>query len=700
MRRHLILRAAFILGVSAPAARAQEAEPPKHANYEFEFSTVDVEDAHRTAVTKGLEWIARQQCTTCHSDPHGKDVALAGTWLSKQECVRCHFTVPGQPLAGSDENATTSGIRSLVTRLNETPANAESSATATLLAGIRDAAGILPRACTRNAPAGKLVTYLGVGVAPVPELLRRHVKLPAEMGLLVETVDQDSPAQNTGIERYDILEKINEQLLVNQEQFSVLIRSYRPGTQITLELIRANQPQTVSATLVEREVAAGEAMGGGNAVADLDNDGFVDVLVANTRQHPYIEIDRGQGSDVRHQPVTAAEGATSAPTNDNGAGAAVDGFGTHERAQVTYLGVQTSAPKAALAGQLKLPEGLFLLVDGVDTGSPAEAAGLGAADVLQQLDDQVLMNTDQLGVLIRSRKPGDEVTLTLIRSGQQTKVRATLGHRDAPGAAMNGYLSVYREALAGSDRDLANFHNAAIADDWRLYGRYAIDLFDASAPSASDEEFVRRVYLDLVGSAPSSEEIKAFLDDSRTDKRQRLIDDLLSRPDVFAKFKGVSSLEWSDAEHALRLTSQQGANRRLLAKDATGNVLFEGQVDTDDERGRLPTAIAAKLALMLEGIDRRQAPPDVHTALDRVVSITAAEASLEQVVQTLRKETGVNIVVNAKALKSAGVDASLTFALHDVKLSTALKTIAMLLDGTGKAVGYTVDDGVIVISTK
>jgi hypothetical protein len=54
----------------------------------------------------------------------------------------------------------------------------------------------------------------------------------------------------------------------------------------------------------------------------------------------------------------------------------------------------------------------------------------------------------------------------------------------------------------------------------------------APAQIAGDEEFLRRVTLDLTGTIPTSAEALAFLADTRTDKRARKIDDLL-RSDVF-----------------------------------------------------------------------------------------------------------------------------------------------------------------------
>jgi hypothetical protein len=47
---------------------------------------------------------------------------------------------------------------------------------------------------------------------------------------------------------------------------------------------------------------------------------------------------------------------------------------------------------------------------------------------------------------------------------------------------------------------------------------------------ASDNEFLRRVYIDVVGSLPSPKEVRDFLADTRPDKRARKIDELLADP--------------------------------------------------------------------------------------------------------------------------------------------------------------------------
>ena len=47
----------------------------------------------------------------------------------------------------------------------------------------------------------------------------------------------------------------------------------------------------------------------------------------------------------------------------------------------------------------------------------------------------------------------------------------------------------------------------------------------------TDEEFLRRVYLDVVGLSPTTQEVRAFLADKRADKRALVIDALLERPE-------------------------------------------------------------------------------------------------------------------------------------------------------------------------
>jgi hypothetical protein len=62
------------------------------------------------------------------------------------------------------------------------------------------------------------------------------------------------------------------------------------------------------------------------------------------------------------------------------------------------------------------------------------------------------------------------------------------------------------------------------------------------SPQCSDREFIRRAFLDAAGILPTPDEQSAFLKDQRADKRARLIDSLLERPE----FVDYWSYRWSD----------------------------------------------------------------------------------------------------------------------------------------------------------
>jgi hypothetical protein len=54
------------------------------------------------------------------------------------------------------------------------------------------------------------------------------------------------------------------------------------------------------------------------------------------------------------------------------------------------------------------------------------------------------------------------------------------------------------------------------------------------APPASDEEFLRRIHLDLIGRIPTVTEARTFLDSPAQDKRAKLVDALLASPEYAA----------------------------------------------------------------------------------------------------------------------------------------------------------------------
>jgi len=62
------------------------------------------------------------------------------------------------------------------------------------------------------------------------------------------------------------------------------------------------------------------------------------------------------------------------------------------------------------------------------------------------------------------------------------------------------------------------------------------------SPPAADHVFLRRAYLDTLGVPPTAEEARAFAADTRVDRRERLIDRLLARPEFADRW----ALIWAD----------------------------------------------------------------------------------------------------------------------------------------------------------
>jgi hypothetical protein len=134
--------------------------------------------------------------------------------------------------------------------------------------------------------------------------------------------------------------------------------------------------------------------------------------------------------------------STQAPVRAGGvlavAGGAAKGTGKTEK--VTYLGTVTSPASASMREQLKLPKGAGLVVDSVEAKSPAELAGVKQHDVIEKLNDQLLVNTDQFNALLRSMKSGDEVTLAIVRQGERQSLKAKLAEHEGKVGVADGML--------------------------------------------------------------------------------------------------------------------------------------------------------------------------------------------------------------------------------------------------------------------
>ena len=87
--------------------------------------------------------------------------------------------------------------------------------------------------------------WIGVNVAPVDATLRSHLTfLPADSGLIATEVVPDSPAAKAGVQKADILAKIDGKPLASQEVMVEVIQKSE-GKPVEVELFRAGKPQVL-----------------------------------------------------------------------------------------------------------------------------------------------------------------------------------------------------------------------------------------------------------------------------------------------------------------------------------------------------------------------------------------------------------------------------------------------------------------------
>jgi S1-C subfamily serine protease len=92
-----------------------------------------------------------------------------------------------------------------------------------------------------------------------------------------------------------------------------------------------------------------------------------------------------------------------------------------------YLGIRYIPLNPAIAAQLGINEKDGVVVGDVVSGSPAAQAGIQAKDVISAVDGQTLRGDSALAGATYNHKPGDQITLTVLRQGQSIQVPVTLG---------------------------------------------------------------------------------------------------------------------------------------------------------------------------------------------------------------------------------------------------------------------------------
>ena len=101
------------------------------------------------------------------------------------------------------------------------------------------------------------------------------------------------------------------------------------------------------------------------------------------------------------------------------------------RTSLPYFGILGKDVTDALSKELNMPKGVIVMQ--VEEGSPAMENGIQATDVITSLDGSEVESMQDYMAILRDRKPGDTISVSLWRKGKseykETKVNITLAKR-------------------------------------------------------------------------------------------------------------------------------------------------------------------------------------------------------------------------------------------------------------------------------
>ena len=250
--------------------------------------------------------------------------------------------------------------------------------------------------------------------------------------------------------------------------------------------------------------------------------------------------------------------------------------GGHDKAPkvpMTFLGVETSQVPDVVSEQLGMAKGLGLVVEYVVPNSPAASAGIQQNDILKMLNDQILIEPSQLRKLLQTFSEGTDVTLTILRKGQEQKITVKLTKKEMPqrhslmpGGNHDMHWDFDETGDVGEQmQELKEQLKEQLGDAQRGIIRGAVIQAHEAAKRARED--ARR----------AAREIRILSNDNGTLKATKI--DLGKAQIVFCDGKGEMKLE------------NVNGKKLLTAKDPQGKLLFSGPVETKEDLDKVPADV-------------------------------------------------------------------------------------------------------------
>lgn len=284
-------------------------------------------------------------------------------------------------------------------------------------------------------------------------------------------------------------------------------------------------------------------------------------------------------------------------------------------ASQAYVGLYVNSLTDELRGKagVTIPEGVGVNVIIVDPKGPS-AGKVEVGDILTRLDDQVLVTPDQFRALVRMRKPGDKLKLVAVRDAAVQTIEVELTEKavlerttptaravPAPATAAtpgpNG-ANPLRITVNGQQIDLGNMpagngtvtqvgpgHVVIIGPNQGLPPEVLKQLEEMRARGLPIPP-VGPQGLNLPDQVPNA-------NGGTMQQRTQSFSFSLGGPGA----KSTSSSVASDAHGTVSLEEKDGQKHAVI-KDADGNVTFDGDVTTEEQRAKMPAAARDRLKLV------------------------------------------------------------------------------------------------------
>jgi S1-C subfamily serine protease len=307
-----------------------------------------------------------------------------------------------------------------------------------------------------------------------------------EPGLLVAGVIPDSPADQAGLKRGDILLEINGDAINRLGELIRQLQSLAAGDEVEFTLLHGDDQRTLTVTLGERNgqpylgvVPCGPEVGQVRVEAIKPGAIIVGVTAdspaaeAGLQPKDIITAVDGQGVDAEHQLTDLIEqyqpGDTVTLTVERPGQEArevkVELGENPEQAGVPYLGLRfRPMPHVIVQGQALPPGQVKPIVPGLEgdifvfpedgefeqaivvrqvaPDSPADTAGLTSDDLITAIDGEPVQSPRSLVQAVAERQPDDTLELTVIQPGQENPRKLIVTLDENPDKASSAYLGV------------------------------------------------------------------------------------------------------------------------------------------------------------------------------------------------------------------------------------------------------------------